>query len=73
MTHRTRELFDFAQTEPLAIEDMVMLVSGMDEEEIGYIEQAASNILSAIRRMECRRSDELVWPGGFEEGEDELS
>jgi hypothetical protein len=47
-TNRTREFFDFAQSEPLAIDDMASQLRECSEEEIEHIEQTASNALAAI-------------------------
>jgi len=57
MTNRTRELVDFAHTEPMAIEDFVLMLRVMDEEEIGHVEQIAHNLLDALARMEERFED----------------
>lgn len=48
MTNRTREIFEFAQMEPMAIADMTMMLRDCDQEEVDDIEQVADNILAAI-------------------------
>ena len=48
MTNRTRELFDFAQSEPVAIADMTEQLKAMNDEEIEHVEQVAVNLLEAI-------------------------
>lgn len=52
MSNKTRELLDFANEEPLVVEDFVLLLRGMDEEEIDHIEQVANNLLLAIGRID---------------------
>lgn len=48
MTSRTREIFDFAQNEPEARDEIEALIQHCDEDEIGNIEAAAKTILAAI-------------------------
>ncbi len=57
MTNRSREIFDFAQMEPLAVLDMQLMLEQCDEEEIGHIEQVADNVLLAIRHKDQRFMD----------------
>ena len=52
MSNKTRELLDFANQEPLVVEDFVLLLRGMDEEEIDHVEQVANNLLLAIGRID---------------------
>ena len=52
MSNKTRELLDFANQEPLVVEDFVLLLRTMDEDEIDHIEQVANNLLLAIGRID---------------------
>ena len=54
MTNRTHELFDFAQMEPLAVNDMELMLVACDEEEIDHVEQVAGNLQLAIAQVEER-------------------
>ncbi len=51
MTSRTREIYDFAQLEPLAIADIESLIQVCDEEEIDHVEHVALAILEAIKNL----------------------
>lgn len=57
MTHRSHELFEFAQMEPLAVADMAMMLRECDEDEIGQVEQIADNLTKAIALMEMPVSE----------------
>jgi hypothetical protein len=48
MTNRTRELFDFAQGEPVAVLDMIIQLREMDQDEVDHIELVADNVKAAI-------------------------
>jgi hypothetical protein len=47
-TNRTREIFDFAQLEPLAVDDITVMVQRCSEDEIDHVEQVAQAVLEAI-------------------------
>ncbi len=51
MTNRTREIFDFAQLEPLAIADIESQIQVCDEDEIDHVEHVAQAILEAIGNL----------------------
>ncbi len=52
MTNRTHEIFDFAQLEPLLVDEIEAQVQVCDEEEIDHLEQVAAVVLEAIARLE---------------------
>jgi hypothetical protein len=52
MTDQTREIFDFAQFEPIAVGDMQEMLLTCTPEEVAHVRQVSSNLLSA--------SDELL-------------
>jgi len=54
MTNRTKELFEFAQMEPVAILDMQMIMDTFNEEEIEHVEVVISNIKTAIANNDSR-------------------
>lgn len=51
MTNRTHELFEFAQMEPVAVDDMRMMLVECDDEEVGHVEQVADNLKQAIATL----------------------
>lgn len=51
MTNKVRELFDFAQSEPIAISDMAAQLREMRDEEVRHVEQVANNLLEAIGNL----------------------
>lgn len=52
MSNRTREIFEFAQLEPLLVDDIEGMIQICDEEEIDLIEQVADTLLVAIGKLE---------------------
>ena len=58
MTNRTRELFDFAQMEPVMVADMRSMLRDCDEDEIMHVEDVATNLLAAIATLGTPDNDE---------------
>lgn len=58
MTNRTRELFDFAQMEPVMVADMRSMLRDCDEYEIMHVEDVANNLLTAIATLAAPESED---------------
>lgn len=52
MSNRTREIFDFAQLEPEAVDELESMVQICSEDDIDHIETVAESVLEAIARLE---------------------
>lgn len=62
MTNRTREIFDFAQLEPLAIDDMKSMLRDCDREELDYVDQVIYNLRDSLDSVDQQDdAEETVW------------
>lgn len=52
MTNRTREVIDFVQLEPLAVDDVARMIRYCDEEEVQHIEHVSETLRAAIDRLD---------------------
>lgn len=58
MTNRTREIFDFAQAEPLCLADIRSMLIECDDDEVGHVEQVADSLLKSIDLLGAPESED---------------